>query len=631
MPVHLYGLMADMAPLEAIAHRHGLAIIEDAAQAHGASLRRPPGGAVRAGDVQPLRDEEPHDRRGRLRDHGRRRGRRPAAGCTATTACASAITTTTLGTNFKPTDIGAALGLAAAAHLDERAARAGATPRASATGLRGYSRPSVPEGREHVWHQYTMRFPGERERVIEGLTERGIGTLVYYPVPVHRQEYLQAFVPGRRGPRPAGHEPAGRGGLSIPVRPNLTEDELEAVIGAVREVATPRDGIAAAAGDGSPGERAAARRPRGPRRDGPQPPPPLSSTRGLHASRRSPIPMPTSSPTPSPRPARTGFADAAGDDRRGASSTRWSSRPRRPLTRPSRWPRSSAASRCSSRSRSRRTVAEGIELVAAAPRAGVPLQVGHVERFNPAVLELGRRLASGWLGDHLLDHSRRAGPFPARIRDVGVTIDLATHDADILSWIAGERPIAGLRRDRAAAPRRPRGPAVRAPPLPVGRDGHARRQLADARRSDGSSSVVGEAGMFELDYLTQRLTFTSADVGSPTLIDGYATTFEGERRRPRRRQPGAARRRARRVPRGRAGRRPAGGRRRGRPVGGRHRVGPAERGRGDRRPVRACGRAAGRGADRDDDHGPADDRLDDDRGHGRPARVAVPPRHRRGS
>ena len=54
----------------------------------------------------------------------------------------------------------------------------------------------MPEGREHVWHQYTMRFPGERERVIEGLTERGIGTLIYYPVPVHRQAYLQAFVPG---------------------------------------------------------------------------------------------------------------------------------------------------------------------------------------------------------------------------------------------------------------------------------------------------------------------------------------------------------------------------------------------------------------------------------------------------
>ena len=55
--------------------------------------------------------------------------------------------------------------------------------------------------------------------------------------------------------------------------------------------------------------------------------------------------------------------------------------------------------------------------------------------------------------------------------------------------------------------------------------------------------------MFELDYLTQRLTFTSADLGSPTIIDGYATTFEGNVVGHRGRQPRAARRRARRVPR----------------------------------------------------------------------------------
>ena len=72
----------------------------------------------------------------------------------------------------------------------------------------------------------------------------------------------------------------------------------------------------------------------------------------------------------------------------------------------------------------------------------MPLQVGHVERFNPAVLELGRLLGSRLALDaSTRSRSRRAGPFPARIRDVGVTIDLATHDVDILSWIAGERPI----------------------------------------------------------------------------------------------------------------------------------------------------------------------------------------------
>jgi UDP-N-acetylglucosamine 3-dehydrogenase len=172
------------------------------------------------------------------------------------------------------------------------------------------------------------------------------------------------------------------------------------------------------------------------------------------------------------------------------------------------------------------TVAEGIAIVDAARARGVPLQVGHVERFNPAVLELGRRLAQGWVGTLYSITSRRAGPFPARIRDVGVTIDLATHDADILSWIAGERPT------RVYAETAQRLHASNEDLLfgllhfPSGTTGMLDvNWLTPAKRRQ--LSVVGESGMFELDYLTQRLTFTSADVGSPTLIDGYATTFEG--------------------------------------------------------------------------------------------------------
>ena len=79
-------------------------------------------------------------------------------------------------------------------------------------------------------------------------------------------------------------------------------------------------------------------------------------------------------------------------------------------------------------------------MAAAAARGAPPVQVGHIERFNPAVLELGRLLDAGWLSTVFAITSRRAGPFPARIRDVGVTVDLATHDVDMLSWIAGERP-----------------------------------------------------------------------------------------------------------------------------------------------------------------------------------------------
>ncbi|MEO5941226.1 MAG: Gfo/Idh/MocA family oxidoreductase [Candidatus Limnocylindrales bacterium] len=174
------------------------------------------------------------------------------------------------------------------------------------------------------------------------------------------------------------------------------------------------------------------------------------------------------------------------------------------------------------------TVEEGMRIVVAGRAAGVPVQVGHVERFNPAVLELGRLIDDGWLSTIYSIASRRAGPFPARIRDVGVTVDLATHDADILSWIAGERP------RRVYAETAQRIHATNEDLLfgllhfPSGATGMLDvNWLTPAKRRE--LLVVGEEGMFELDYLTQRLTFTRAtDTTNPRLIGGYAPTFEGD-------------------------------------------------------------------------------------------------------
>jgi UDP-N-acetylglucosamine 3-dehydrogenase len=174
------------------------------------------------------------------------------------------------------------------------------------------------------------------------------------------------------------------------------------------------------------------------------------------------------------------------------------------------------------------TTDEAMRIVGAARAAGVPVQVGHVERFNPAVLELGRLIEDGWLSSVYSIASRRAGPFPARIRDVGVTVDLATHDADILSWIAGERP------SRVYGETAQRIHATNEDLLfgllhfPSGATGMLDvNWLTPAKRRQ--LVVVGEEGMFELDYLTQRLTFTRAtDTTNPRLIGGYAPTFEGE-------------------------------------------------------------------------------------------------------
>ncbi|MBP1705913.1 MAG: DegT/DnrJ/EryC1/StrS family aminotransferase [Chloroflexi bacterium] len=238
MPVHLYGLMADMEPIAEIAARRGIPVIEDAAQAHGAACR-----GRRAGRFGPsmfslyatknlmtgeggfaTTDDDELARSLRLfRNHGMERR----------------YYHDRLGTNYKPTDLAAAIGLAQLARLDERTARRRRNAAWLSTQLDGYLVPRVPEGREHAWHQYTMRFPGERQRVIDGLTERGIGTLIYYPVPIHRQAYIQALVPGAADlDLPVTNRLADEV-LSVPVRPNLTDDELAAVAAAIREVATP--------------------------------------------------------------------------------------------------------------------------------------------------------------------------------------------------------------------------------------------------------------------------------------------------------------------------------------------------------------------------------------------------------
>jgi len=174
------------------------------------------------------------------------------------------------------------------------------------------------------------------------------------------------------------------------------------------------------------------------------------------------------------------------------------------------------------------TTAEADGLVMASAETEVPIQVGHVERFNPAVLELGRLLDQGWLSTVYAITSRRAGPFPARIRDVGVTIDLATHDVDILSFVAAERPTRVSAETAQRVHQDHEDLMFGLLSFPSGSVGMLDVDwLTPAKRR--TLTVVGEEGMFELDYLSQRLTFTrSTDTSNPELIGGYAPTFEGE-------------------------------------------------------------------------------------------------------
>lgn len=152
------------------------------------------------------------------------------------------------------------------------------------------------------------------------------------------------------------------------------------------------------------------------------------------------------------------------------------------------------------------SVAEGREMVGAARTAGRVLMVGHVERFNPAILELKRRLAGGELGRVFQAHARRLGPFPSRVRDVGVVVDLATHDLDVMRYLSGSEAIriyAETKREVHTSNE----------DLVLGLLRFANEMVGVLEinwltpTKIRELSVTGERGMFVADYLTQDLTF----------------------------------------------------------------------------------------------------------------------------
>lgn len=152
------------------------------------------------------------------------------------------------------------------------------------------------------------------------------------------------------------------------------------------------------------------------------------------------------------------------------------------------------------------TAAEARTLVAAAAATERILTVGHIERFNPAVRALKQHLNRGELGRVFKAHARRLGPFPARVRDVGVVVDLATHDLDVMAFLLGsaikrvyaetERRVATEHEDMLNALLKFENGTVGV--LDV-------NWLTPTKVRD--IEVLGERGMFRVDYLTQELRF----------------------------------------------------------------------------------------------------------------------------
>jgi predicted dehydrogenase len=165
-------------------------------------------------------------------------------------------------------------------------------------------------------------------------------------------------------------------------------------------------------------------------------------------------------------------------------------------------------------------VSSAIELATAFTRAGLLGAVGHVERYNSALQHLRARLAQGELGRLYQVATRRQGPFPSRVADVGVVKDLATHDIDLTSWVV-RQPFAWVAARAAAMSGREQEDLVAV----VGQlsDGTVTNHLVNwlSPFKERLTVVTGERGAFVADTLTADLTFfANADV--PMTWDGIA-------------------------------------------------------------------------------------------------------------
>ena len=243
MPVSLYGQPADLPALAGIAERHGLAIVEDAAQSHGAAIGGRRSGSWGAGafSFYPTKnmttgeggmittdDGELAGRMRLLREHGMK----------------VRYHHDVLGYNFRMTDLAAAIGLAQLPKLAGFNDRRRAIAARYDAELRGVITPTVRAGVTHVYHQYTIRVAG-RDAFAERLAERGVGSAIYYPIPVHRQKPFAAL--GYHEQRYPVTERLTDQVLSIPVHPSLTDDEVATVVDAVNQTAVELGQLEAAA------------------------------------------------------------------------------------------------------------------------------------------------------------------------------------------------------------------------------------------------------------------------------------------------------------------------------------------------------------------------------------------------
>lgn len=234
LPVHLYGQPADLDPILSIARRHGLRVLEDAAQAHGARYKGQrigahgdavawsfyPGknlGALGDAGAVTTNDPELADRLRVLRNYGSR----------------VKYVNEVQGWNSRLDPLQAAILRVKLAHLDEWNAR---RAEIAALYLReladcGVVLPQVPDWAQPVWHLFVIRHP-QRDALQQRLAQAGIQTLIHYPIPPHRQQ-AYAGLGLAEGALPIAERLAAEV-LSLPIGPHLSGAQAEQVVAAVK-------------------------------------------------------------------------------------------------------------------------------------------------------------------------------------------------------------------------------------------------------------------------------------------------------------------------------------------------------------------------------------------------------------
>lgn len=251
VPVHLYGQPADMDPIMEIAERHKLVVVEDNAQAIGATYKGKPTGSF--GDMSCI-SFYPTKNLGAAGDAGMivTSNEKYAERLRALRAHGSKVRYyhDELGVNSRLDEVQAAVLLSKVPHLREWNEKRNQVARWYSQALKnisGITPPAVALRSTHVWHQYTIRVtaqssPGEatlfRDELIKQLADRGIGSMCYYPVPLHLQSAFSSFG-YKKGDLPLS-ETLAREVVSLPMYPELQEHQVKQVAYTISEIMTAK-------------------------------------------------------------------------------------------------------------------------------------------------------------------------------------------------------------------------------------------------------------------------------------------------------------------------------------------------------------------------------------------------------